>query len=191
MKCFLCYLESIYIFKCRHIYYPSFKTFEIAAQFSMVILLQKLLLLMMLMMVINPTFIVVCLILKTSMNVTLVTTRVQQHKCVSISREGLHAWTLYNVTHLTLNLVTSEFSLNIQNCEYECNDIYGQICPDKYAHVFVHMYVNMHDMVSLELGFFPFPHKEHYGSDCFFRTRNYFNQYWPENIFSYHPSEAT
>lgn len=52
---------------------------------------------------------VVCLILKISMNVTLVTTPVQQHKYVSISREAIHAWTLYSVTLLTSKLVTSEY----------------------------------------------------------------------------------
>lgn len=52
---------------------------------------------------------VVCLILKISMNVTLVTTPVQQHKYVSISREALHAWILYSVTLLTSKLVTSEY----------------------------------------------------------------------------------
>lgn len=46
--------------------------------------------------------------LKTSMNVKLVTTPVQQNKSVSISREGTLAWILYNVTHLTLSLVTSK-----------------------------------------------------------------------------------
>lgn len=51
---------------------------------------------------------VVCLILKISMNVTLVTTPVQQHKYVSISREALHAWILYSVTLLTSKLVTSK-----------------------------------------------------------------------------------
>ena len=52
---------------------------------------------------------VVCLILKISMNVTLVTTPVQQHKYVSISREATHAWILYSVTLLTSKLVTSEY----------------------------------------------------------------------------------
>lgn len=52
---------------------------------------------------------VVCLILKISMNVTLVTTPVQQHKYVSISREALNAWILYSVTLLTSKLVTSEY----------------------------------------------------------------------------------
>lgn len=37
------------------------------------------------------TDLVVCLILKISMNVTLVTTPVQQNKYVSISREATHA----------------------------------------------------------------------------------------------------
>lgn len=50
-----------------------------------------------------------CLILKISMNVTLVTTPVQQHKYVSISREAIHAWILYSVTLLTSKLVTSEY----------------------------------------------------------------------------------
>lgn len=50
-----------------------------------------------------------CLILKISMNVTLVTTPVQQNKYVSISREATHAWILYSVTLLTSKLVTSEF----------------------------------------------------------------------------------
>lgn len=54
---------------------------------------------------------VVCLILKISMNVTLVTTPVQQHKYVSISREALHAWILYSVTLLTSKLVTSEYAI--------------------------------------------------------------------------------
>lgn len=44
------------------------------------------------------------------MNVTLVTTPVQQNKYVSISREATHAWILYSVIHLTLKLVTSECS---------------------------------------------------------------------------------
>lgn len=52
-----------------------------------------------------------CLILKISMNVTLVTTRVQQHKYVSISREATHAWILYIVALLTSKLVTSELFL--------------------------------------------------------------------------------
>lgn len=63
---------------------------------------------MMTMRMFSLTLIVVCLISKISMNVTLVTTRVQQHKCVSISREGIHAWILYSVPVLTLKLVTSE-----------------------------------------------------------------------------------
>lgn len=50
-----------------------------------------------------------CLILKISMNVTLVATTVQQHKCVSISREAINAWILYSVTCLTSKLVTSEY----------------------------------------------------------------------------------
>ncbi|XP_029349260.1 fibulin-5 isoform X2 [Echeneis naucrates] len=41
-----------------------------------------------------------------AMNVTLVTTPVQQHKYVSISREATHAWILYSVTLLTSKLVT-------------------------------------------------------------------------------------
>lgn len=49
-----------------------------------------------------------CLILKISMNVTLVTTPVQQHKYVSISREATRAWILYSVTLLTSKLVTSK-----------------------------------------------------------------------------------
>lgn len=69
----------------------------------------------MMMMMFSLTFIVMCLISKISMNVTLVTTRVQQHKYVSISREGIHAWILYSVFFLTLKLVTSElFVLNFQ-----------------------------------------------------------------------------
>lgn len=54
------------------------------------------------------TDLVVCLILKISMNVTLVTTPVQQNKYVSISREATHAWILYSAPLPTSKLVTSE-----------------------------------------------------------------------------------
>lgn len=56
------------------------------------------------------TDLVVCLILKISMNVTLVTTPVQQNKYVSISREATHAWILYSAPLPTSKLVTSECS---------------------------------------------------------------------------------
>lgn len=49
------------------------------------------LMMMMMMMMLTLTDSVVCLISKISMNVTLVTTPVQQNKCVSISREAIHA----------------------------------------------------------------------------------------------------
>lgn len=62
-----------------------------------------------------------CLILKISMNVTLVTTPVQQNKYVSISREATHAWILYSVTLPTSKSVTSEFFplvCFLQSCEW-------------------------------------------------------------------------
>lgn len=58
------------------------------------------------------TDLVVCLILKISMNVTLVTTPVQQNKYVSISREATHAWILYSAPLHTSKLVTSECSVH-------------------------------------------------------------------------------
>lgn len=54
------------------------------------------------------TLTVVCLISKISMNVTLVTTPVQQNKYVSISREATHAWVRYSVSLLTWRSLTSE-----------------------------------------------------------------------------------
>lgn len=65
-------------------------------------------LMMMLMMIMILTYSVVCLISKISMNVTLVTTPVQQNKCVSISRVAIHAWTRYSVPHLTSKSLKSE-----------------------------------------------------------------------------------
>lgn len=71
------------------------------------------------------------------MNVTLVTTPVQQHKYVSISREAIHAWILYSVTLLTSKSVTSELLFVLERVVI-CVPLHS--CSPSQHHARVHLF---------------------------------------------------